>query len=554
MPSYSFSTVYPGSMHFQFAFLHSTGLPGLFEYIRDDVGHYKEFKWTAIPSKKALVQKVLMVPAQRGASSEFTQPYEIRTAIMKGDWYDAARRYRQWAITRKWCANGPTSTNKRIPEWYKKTSIAMKWSTSKPNRKIKGNTENTRWIMKTFGKPVMGIWYQYHGNKKSVDTAGVSKGWFGCVWNARLDDKPFPGVGNAVKTMRGENCRLIAYLNSRIYDQSLDPKHPGTIEVLPHTVKLPDGSVQLYSKVMFEVCRYDSWWHERQLRICQQAIKELGFSGMYMDSFGRGQHFCYAKNHGHAPGGSTVSIQGMRKMGRTIKTNLKKIDPDVILSSEASIEQFVDIIDAKLLHYNIFTDCCPLWQTIYHDYQITYGRNFFPVGKENATSGLVKLSSVFHVGAQIARFRPDTSNISFMRVWNSPNGQLIEAFLKDMLTIRSEFLSFFNSGEMLRPPRLSGVEEIDAKTRKFQLKVPEVYASAWRSADGAVGVFMTNITNKSIETNVSFDMNEYGLKDSMKSSFVSVSSGGKIVSKQQTGGNITIPPRTTVGLIYKQRK
>jgi hypothetical protein len=316
-------------------------------------------------------------------------------------------------------------------------------------------------------------------------------------------------------------------------------------------VKLPDGSVQLYSKVMFEVCRYDSWWHERQLKICRQAVKDLGFSGVYMDSFGRGQHFCYAKNHGHPPGGSTVSIRGMRKMGRYIKSELKKIDPEIILSSEASIEQFVDIIDAKLLHYNVFTDCCPLWQTIYHDYQITYGRNFFPAKPESLMSGLVKLSSVFHVGAQIARFRPDTSNVSFMRAWNSPHGQVIEGFLKDMLIVRNEFLKFFNAGEMLRPPRLREVREIDVRTRKFQLKVPEVFASSWRASDGDVGVFMTNITNKSIETSVFFDKKEYGVNESVKPSFISVSNEGKIAIVRQSGGNLTIPPRRTVGLLYK---
>jgi hypothetical protein len=279
-------------------------------------------------------------------------------------------------------------------------------------------------------------------------------------------------------------------------------------------------------------------------------VEKLGFSGIYLDSFGRGQHFCYARNHGHPPGGSTVSVKGMRKMGLTIRKALRKINPEIILSSEASIEQFVDIIDAKLLHYNIFTDCVPLWQTIYHDYQITYGRNFFPAKTESLSSGLVRLASVFHVGAQIARFRPDTSIVSFQRAWSSSKGEKIRVFLKRMLLVRSKYVEFLNMGEMLRPPELADVKTCDVRTRKFQLNVPEIFASAWRRDDGAVALFLTNITEKSITTELSFNRREYEIPKRAILDVVSVSDDDRLVTRTLSGGKVTVGPLETIGVVY----
>jgi hypothetical protein len=547
----NYGTVYPGSMHFQFCYLYGAGKPGLYLETRDSAGHYKEFNWTALPRHKTLIQKVVMSPSQRGISKSFDQPYPVVTAVMNGDWYNAARRYRSWAIKQKWCAKGTIASNKEIPQWYKNTSIAMKWSTSKPARTISNNKTNTGWILEHWGHPAMGIWYHYRGNWKSKDTAGIAKGWYGCTWNARIDAAVFAGVKHTVHEMKSKDCYLIGYLNSRIFDQSLDKNHQDSNTVIPHTMKEPDGRIQYYGKVCYEVCRFDKWWQNRLLTICREGVKNIGFSGMYLDSFGRGQYFCYDKHHGHLPGSSTASIIGMRKMGSYIKHNLRNINPDIIISSEASIEQFVDLIDAKLLHYNIFADCCPIWQTIYHDYQLTYGRGIYPAQTpDRLLTGRVNMASTLHIGAQIGRFRPDGSPKSFMKNWNSKLGLELQSTLKNLLHIRQKNLKYLAWGEMLRPVTIRGIKKVKVKTMKFSLMVPQIFSSSWRANDGSVGIFFTNVTNKPLKIEYEYDKQEYKLNGKTAYLFKSEAIN-KITEKPYSSNSLTIPAGKTVGIIFK---
>jgi Domain of unknown function (DUF6259)/Concanavalin A-like lectin/glucanases superfamily len=547
---YSHGTHYPGSMHFQFTYLYGESKPGFYMQILDSVGHYKELHWDTYPAVKTRVQKLAMPPLRRGISDSFNQPYLVLTAVMNGDWYDAARKYRTWAIKQKWCGKGPLGSNKEVPQWYKNTVLAMKWSTSKPSRTIPNNRANTEWILKEFGRPAMGVWYHYTGNKESKDSSCLTLGWTGCAWNARLEAKPFPGVKAAIADMKKQQCYLIGYINSRLFDQSLKPNHADSIVARKHTMKNRDGSLQLYAKTMFDVCRYDKWWQDRIMKVCIEGVRDLGFSGMYLDSFGRGQYFCYDASHGHITGDSTMSISGMRKMGKRIKSEMRKYNPGAIISSEASIEQFVDIIDAKLLHYNIFSEACPIWQVIYHDYELTYGRYFFPKPTEDVICGRIRLASNFHIGAQLARFRPDGSRVGSMRSWKSEKGIKTAASLRSMSFLRAATLDYLALGEMLRPPEVANSKNIEVKTIKFTLNVPEVFSSAWRGPDGSVGMFFTNITGRDIASDYSFSATEYKVKGK-KAQLIYVGADNKVVRKAATPGKISILSGATVGIIFK---
>ncbi|MEI8247482.1 MAG: DUF6259 domain-containing protein [Lentisphaerota bacterium] len=546
-----FTTEYPGSMHFQFCFLYGEGHPGLYLAVLDGIGYYKELSWQAVKTKNQLIQSVIMTPEQRGISGSFDQPYPIVTSIMPGNWYDAACKYRAWATKQIWCQNGTLTNNKQVPEWYKKNSIAMKWSTEKIGRTIPNNLTNTKWITGNFGTPAMGIWYHYRGNWDSSDSAGVKNDWFGCLWNARIDAKIFPGVEETVREMRKQNVYLIGYINSRIYDQSLTSDHPETLAVEPHTMKTPEGKIELYSNNLYEGCRYDPWWQYHILNYCREGVEKIGFSGMYLDSFGRGQYFCYAKNHGHPPGSSLASISGMRNMGIKIKTELRKINPEIILSSEASIEQFVDLIDAKLLHYNIFTECCPIWQVLYHDYQLTYGRSIYPAeSPDRLLSARTIAASTFHIGAQIGRFRADDNPRGFAKDWDSPVGKALFNMLDKMIIIRDKNLKFIGVGKMLRPAMITPNPALKMTAEKFELEVPEIFTSSWQAEDLQAGIFFTNITGEPRTFKYEFNREEYQI--GAKSPYlISVNANKLIIEKPYAGNTLTLDSGQTMGIIFK---
>ena len=58
---------------------------------------------------------------------DYTSPGDIVIGPFHGDWYDAARLYRKWAVTAPWCAKGPIYKRKDYPQWFADVPY---WTTS----------------------------------------------------------------------------------------------------------------------------------------------------------------------------------------------------------------------------------------------------------------------------------------------------------------------------------------------------------------------------------------------------------------------------------------
>jgi len=58
---------------------------------------------------------------------DYTSPGDIVIGPFAGDWYDAARLYRKWALTAPWCAKGPIYQRKHYPQWFANVPY---WTTS----------------------------------------------------------------------------------------------------------------------------------------------------------------------------------------------------------------------------------------------------------------------------------------------------------------------------------------------------------------------------------------------------------------------------------------
>ena len=529
---------YPGGAHFQFSFLYGKDMPGVYTVAQDGEGHFKDFLWDAHPKLETLIFSLNQTPEQKKISRQFKQAYPVHIAIMNGDWYDAAKRYRKWALKQKWCSQGPLHSNKNVPEWYKNIDVTVRLRTTKAQQ-LTTNISNLKLLLNKLQVPAMGIWYQYN-HSDSNDSVG-KKINFGCgVMNARKENITMKGVKEAVKSLNPKNARIIGYINSRIYDQSLNKDHAETNKVKPHVMRELDGSFGLYAKSLYDVCRADKWWQEHLFRIIDSDIKNNGFSGMYLDSFGRGQYSCYAHNHGHLAGSSTASIKGQRTFGKMLKTRLRKTNPECILSAEACIEQFIDIIDAKLHHYNIFTECIPIWQTVYHDYQISYGRTM--------SQTRIKLASLLHIGAQFGRYFMSPPESTFEKLYFSDT---LLKYTQEMLLFRKKFRKYFTFGEMLRQVKITGAgKPVMTKVKKFMVKVPNIFSSSWKDKNGSVAIFLTNISDKNKAITIEFDPDEYGVKNIKPRLWQQKK--GELKPSLFNANKLTLPPLTTVGIEYKK--
>ena len=48
------------------------------------------------------------------AAHTFSLPYDLRINLLKGDWYDAAKHYRTWALTQPWSVRGPLASSPAV--------------------------------------------------------------------------------------------------------------------------------------------------------------------------------------------------------------------------------------------------------------------------------------------------------------------------------------------------------------------------------------------------------------------------------------------------------
>ena len=51
-------------------------------------------------------------------STEYRSPGDLVLGPFQGDWYDAARLYRKWALTAPWSAKGPIHERADYPRWF----------------------------------------------------------------------------------------------------------------------------------------------------------------------------------------------------------------------------------------------------------------------------------------------------------------------------------------------------------------------------------------------------------------------------------------------------
>jgi hypothetical protein len=178
---------------------------------------------------------------------------------------------------------------------------------------------------------------------------------------------------------------------------------------------------------------------------------------------------------------------------------MRKHDPGYILCSEASIEQFIDQIDVKLHHYNLFEHSVPIWAAVYHDYQLVHGRSMNTEAENTPSSNAALAAGAFHNGAIIGRFFADRNNFESLYCLNELAG-----YYRQISACRRDFRDYLSFGEMLRPPQVknSTAAPIVLGIRKRKFPQAAVTASLWQAPDGKKAAFITNAAAESVQCEI----------------------------------------------------
>ncbi len=116
-----------GSAEMQFGTLYDDAGNGLYWAAYDGEGYQKRFVYDNKEVRGQIQLKLGHMPENcLTPGIDFASPYPIVLGAYHGDWWDAARMYREWALQQKWCAKGPLETREDVPDWIRDCDVWLR--------------------------------------------------------------------------------------------------------------------------------------------------------------------------------------------------------------------------------------------------------------------------------------------------------------------------------------------------------------------------------------------------------------------------------------------
>ena len=281
--------------------------------------------------------------------------YPVVIAAYKGDWWQAARIYRKFAMTCPWTAKGPIAKRADFPKSMAETAM---WSVV--GRSVQEATNRMEYIRKRWSDVKVGVqWYNWHVQPDpSLDSLYP-------------EFVPYPGMKEHFAFCRNQGLLAMPYVNGRIWDMQLLSYGYASRDACRDV----DGSVQkeMYGSGFAVMCPERPLWQETLFKMGTNVVEGLGAPAIYYDQVTCSRPMpCYDPAHGHPAGGGSYWADGYRKaLGRLHD----RISPmGVPITSEGAAETWLDVVDGHLICGRASSpDDVPFLPAVYSGYTVYFG-------------------------------------------------------------------------------------------------------------------------------------------------------------------------------------
>ncbi|MEN6641293.1 MAG: DUF6259 domain-containing protein [Armatimonadia bacterium] len=440
--------------------------------------------------------------------------YRVSLAPFVGGWYEAAQIYRPWALQQQWASRAHDQRRNS----YVAELACWLW--------LRGRIANVcpaaKEVAQRLQLPVALDWYWWH--KHPYDTS------YPDYFPPREGAEAFSA---AVADLQRNNVSVQVYTNGMSWDRE-EPRWE--TEGRKCTTVLRDGEYwgHVYNTWMnrrlMHTCGAAEGWH-RQALITADGVAALGLDGLYMDQIAivGGTTPCFSTEHGHVPGGGAYGVQGFRELFRKVREQ----HPKLVLSSESVSEVYQDLLDCCITLQTSWeasrgaagckgTTLVPLFQAVYHGHAVVFGNYshidgitpwdyLWPEEARPAASEERDWHAICpdQFALDMARTvacgcQPLATNLTMQHL-NSPELAPEVDFFLDLSRFYHAHREWLLWGDMLAPGSLD-CEIVDvtciqrsiftppSSIEPFTVQRPAVLHSAWRSPDGAAGLFLVNYT------------------------------------------------------------
>ncbi len=446
-------------------------------------------------------------------------------ATFSGDWYDAARIYRDWALQQPWAAKGPVRSRSDLPAWL--TQIGLR-----------------QWI---FTYPL-----QYHANPFSIvpdvlaDSASslgfpVLAGWIGWErlgWYLAYPDvfPPKEGWESFSQTIRSaqNTSSFVAFIpcatsysalardwdsarSAACQDQNgnlLDP-------FLYSEYSAPAGSNLIAP--LYKMCPTTPLWQDK-LRTLLTTLATNGADLIYLDGFPVfGPQPCMATNHPHPAGGGHWWFDAYRDTFQQIKASMRAANARLAYGSEGMAETCLPFLDVQWdpsttgwsptsmaggVQDVSSVQLIPLWHAVYHDYGLLESQLSFctRIGPSGAV-GYGDYRDFYIRGFALALVWGEMPSTWYadekMSSVNGTDEREMVSYLRRIVQARMAYAQpYLVHGRMLRPPVLDvpsfhivGATPIPYTMAEYPpFDEKSVLGSAWKAPSGKTGYVFCNIS------------------------------------------------------------
>ena len=478
-PGMSYGGTYPScSAAMQFVAFYNRGR-GLYIGAHDPQADHKHLSINADEHGARFACANFPAIPEKGGGT-YKVPFEAAIGVFTGDYYDAAQIYREFTFECPWSKAGPVS-KRPIPRWLKDTDLWLR-----PRGAPEENLEITKQALKYFDVPTACHWYDWH----VIPFDTLYPEYF----------PPKPGFADAVKELQDAGTHVMPYINGRLCDPNSKTWNEEKGSQSAARQENGEPYTEVYgSKVPLNVmCPYTDQWQEKIAGLVDRLVNEVGVHGVYIDQIGAAYPVeCFNAEHGHPIGGGHFWVDGYRKLLNKVRARLPK---DRMITTEEDAECWIDQFDALLL-VNTPTSGptpIPLFPSVYSGRTITFGFLYIPADDlQKSLPFRVKMARCFLYGAQLGWIQPQTIM--------APEAAKEAEFLRNLARCRRSAHDFLAYGRFLGlvnvrgdNPRLKG-EGSGSFGGSYEINLPAVMASAWKSEDGRTALALVNMSDEAHE-------------------------------------------------------
>ena len=402
--------------------------------------------------------------------------FKVVTQCYDGDWWDAARIYRAWALNQKWAAKGPIAKRTDYPKALAETAV---WG-----RSIAADGTFHKFFRAAFPDMKIGLrWY--------------------CWENERFDTcypdlTPRPEIKELFRDACERGILVMPYVNGRLWDRAL----PSFRSVEADACHDSDGNVcsEKYAAEFAVMCPTAPRWQKKLFDVGVEVVDGLGANAIYYDQVNCAQwRTCHSRDHSHPAGGGAWWADGYREAFTPIKE--KFAAAGVPVTSEGPCEAWMDLIDGALIVGRApeATDV-PFYPAVYSGYT-----TYFCIEQEADDSP----EAIFACQVRYALWGCTTGTWNDHRLFHpDPANRPLAAqadVIRRIARLRASSLDYLAYGHLEDefrpldpPPAVTYTHHPTRGTKKTPLNMveyPAVLGAVWRDVDGTRrATFVANVS------------------------------------------------------------